>query len=416
MNIFREFQRKAARLAGIGLAGILVFAYATLLGGIPDNIYIHDEQDVIELALPVRFEQSSEKTQKTAENTGTYRGGNRSSLKVNKGTITYTCKLFGCIPVKEVHAQVVEEKSILPGGIPVGIYVKTDGVLVIGTGKVTSERGELTSPSEHLIKSGDYIREVNGVEINGKEELIKQVANCEGKRVVLKLFREGELIEVAVEPVACEKGGYKLGLWVRDDLAGIGTLTYITNQMRYGALGHGVSDADTGTMLCINDGRLHRCSIAGVVRGKSGVPGELSGIIRYEGESCIGNIEQNTATGIYGNIIKLPETISEEQALPVGHKQEIRLGDAAIISTVGDKTDTYEIRITKVNYHENKEYREIMFEVTDKELLEQTGGIVQGMSGSPIIQNGKIVGAVTHVFVNNATKGYGIFIEEMLEH
>ena len=416
ISFFEKFQRKAGRLAGVGLAGVLVFAYVTLLGGIPDHIYIHDEKDAIELALPVSFEQSSGKTQKTAEPIGTYRGGERSGIQVDRGNVTYTCKLFGCIPLKEVHAQVVEEQTVLPGGIPVGIYVKTDGVLVIGTGKVTSQRGELESPAEHLVKSGDYIREVNGVEISGKEELIECVANCGGQRVILKLLREGELIEVAVEPVACEKGGYKLGLWVRDDLAGIGTLTYLTDQLGYGALGHGVSDADTGTMLSIKEGKLYQCNIAEVVRGRSGTPGELSGVIQYGKDYHMGSINENTITGIYGNMIKIPEMISSQEALPVGHKQNIKVGDATIISTVGDKTDTYSIRITKVNYRENIEYREIMFEVTDETLLEKTGGIVQGMSGSPIIQNGKIIGAVTHVFVNDSTKGYGIFIEDMLEH
>lgn len=416
VDIFRGFQKRAGGLAGVGAALILVFAYLTLLSGIPNNIYISDEEEEIHLPLPVVFEESSDKVRETAENVGAYRGGSRADVQVESGSLTYTCKLFGFLPVKEVSAQVVEEKSVLPGGIPVGIYVKTDGVLVIGTGNVTSLRGELASPAERLIKSGDYIREVNGKEIASKEELVEAVANCEGKRIILKLLREGELIEVAVEPVECEKGGYKIGLWVRDDLAGIGTLTYVTNQLEYGALGHGVSDADTGTILSMREGRLYESNIVGIVKGESGTPGELSGVIHYGEQSCMGSIEKNTVTGIYGSMTKVPESISDAGEVPIGHKQDIKPGEAAIISTVDGQTQTYSIRITEVNYHENKEYREIMFDVMDEALLEKTGGIVQGMSGSPILQNGKIIGAVTHVFVNDSTRGYGIFIEDMLEH
>lgn len=417
MKIYRKLKKKAAVLAYTGFAGVLLFAYVSLMYAIPDRIYIHENGENIDLSLPVVLsEKTDESAKETTGNMETYQDGDASDIQVTSSSVTYTCKLFGIIPVKEVTAQIVDETYLLAGGIPVGIYVETDGVLVIGTGNVTSRGGDLTSPSENLVKSGDYIREVNGEAIDNKEELIEAVNQCEGKKVILKIMREGELIEVAIDPVQCSDDGYKIGLWVRDDLAGIGTLTYITEEGKYGALGHAVSDADTGTMLDLKNGLLYESNIVGIVKGENGTPGELTGVINYTSDSLLGDITKNTKAGIYGTLSSVPEAVAGQEAMPVGYKQEIRLGKAEIMCSVDGTIETYEISISEVNFHEDEEYKEILFEVTDKNLLEKTGGIVQGMSGSPIIQNGKIIGAVTHVFIQNAKKGYGIFIEDMFEN
>ncbi len=415
IHLFRWFQKKAPRFMGAAMVGVIAFAYITLVSSIPDKVYINQSGEEINLPLPVVFTENSGETRETSGNISSYRNGSRDDVQIENNSLTYSCKLFGFIPIKEVNAQVVEERSILPGGIPVGIYVETDGVLVIGTGNVTNLHGDVVSPSENLVKSGDYIREVNGIVIESKEQLIESVDNCEGKRIILKILREGELIEVAVEPVESEEGGYKIGLWVRDDLAGIGTLTYVTEKMEYGALGHGVSDADTGTMLSLKSGLLFESSIVGVVKGESGTPGELTGVINY-GEECLGSIDKNTSAGIYGSLQGMTDALRQAERVPVGYKQEIEMDQAEILSSVDGEVKRYAINITEVDYQRDEEYREIMFEVTDEELLEKTGGIVQGMSGSPILQNGKIIGAVTHVFIQNSKKGYGIFIEDMLEN
>ena len=415
IHLFRWFQKKAPRLMGAAMAGVTAFAYITLVSSIPDKVYINQSGEEINLPLPVVFTENDREARETSGNISSYRNGSREDVQIENNSLTYSCKLFGFIPIKEVNAQVVEERSILPGGVPVGIYVETDGVLVIGTGNVTDLHGDVVSPSENLVKSGDYIREVNGIVIENKEQLIESVDNCGGKRIILKILREGELIEVAVEPVESKEGGYKIGLWVRDDLAGIGTLTYVTEKMEYGALGHGVSDADTGTMLSLKTGLLFESSIVGIVKGESGTPGELTGVINYSGE-CLGSIDKNTSAGIYGSLQGMTDTLREAESVPVGHKQEIEMGQAEILSSVDGEIESYAINITEVDYQRDEEYREIMFEVTDEELLEKTGGIVQGMSGSPILQNGKIIGAVTHVFIQNSKKGYGIFIEDMLEN
>lgn len=416
IHLFRWFQKSAAKLTGAAMAGAAVFAYLTLVSAIPDKIYVSQSGEEINLPLPVVFTENDERTKETSGNISSYRNGAREDVQIDNSSLTYSCKLFGIIPVKEVTAQVVDEKSVLLGGIPVGIFVETDGVLVIGTGNVTNLHGDAVSPAENLVKSGDYIREVNGTAIENKEQLIENIDSCEGKKVILKILREGELIEVAVDPVESKEGGYKIGLWVRDDLAGIGTLTYVTDQMEYGALGHGVSDADTGTMLSLKKGLLYECNIVGIVKGESGTPGELTGVISYGEESCLGSIDKNTQAGIYGTMQGMTESLREAEQATVGHKQDIEMGEAEILSSVDGTVKSYTINITEVDYQKDEEYREIMFEVTDEELLEKTGGIVQGMSGSPILQNGKIIGAVTHVFIQNSRKGYGIFVEDMLEN
>ncbi len=418
MRLFHKLQKNARKLAFAGFAGVLVFAYATLIYAIPDKVYIHDTQEKIELSLPVVFSQedTGDETKETVGNLESYANGSAADVQVDSGKVTYQCKLFGLIPVKEVTAQIADKDSLIVGGSTVGIYVKTDGVLVIGTGKVTNKQGEEVSTAENLIKTGDYIQEVNGTAITSKEQLIESVNQSAGEKMVLKIQRDGELLEVAVTPAGSSDGEYKLGLWVRDDLAGIGTLTYVTADNHFGALGHAVSDADTGVVLNMKSGRLYKSNIVGIVKGESGTPGELTGMINYSDENLLGSIEKNTQAGIYGSIQQLPDAMSAENVLPIGYKQEIQTSDAQILSSIDGEIKSYAIRITEVDFHEDEEYKEIMFEVTDQELLDKTGGIVQGMSGSPIIQNGKIIGAVTHVFIQDSKKGYGIFIEDMLEN
>lgn len=418
MRLFYKFQKSAKRFAFAGFAGILLFAYVTLVYAIPDKIYIYDTGEKIDLSLPVVFmrEGTDNETKAAAGSLESYANGSSDDVSVESGTIKYQCKLLGLIPLKEVSAQITEHKSLIAGGTPVGIYVKTDGVLVIGTGKVTNKQGDEVTPAENLIRSGDYIQEINGTTVTSKEQVIQAVDQSEGKQMILRIQRDGEFLEVAVTPAETIEGGYKMGLWVRDDLAGIGTLTYVTEDNHYGALGHAVSDADTGVVLNMKKGILYKSSIVGIVKGESGTPGELTGIIKYNDENYLGSIEKNTQAGIYGSLRQLPEGISTSNEMEIGYKQEIETSAAQILCAIDGEVKAYDIRITEVDFHEDEEYKEIMFEVTDQELLEKTGGIVQGMSGSPIIQNGKIVGAVTHVFVQDAQKGYGIFIEDMLKN
>lgn len=329
---------------------------------------------------------------------------------------TVQCSLLGVIPIKEMQVEVVEREKLLPGGEPVGIYMKTEGVLIVGTGEVCDINGMKQEPGGQIVQSGDYILEVNHVPVTEKEEVTEQINKAAGGEVQLTVFRNGEEIELLVPVVQTGLSEYKAGIWVRDDTQGIGTLTYQREDGSFGALGHGISDIDTSTLLSLQYGRLYQTDIRSVIKGEHGVPGELAGIIRYNQDEIIGTISENTGIGIFGTLDQNWKPYDGAQAIEVGYKQEIETGPAAIRSAVSGEAKDYEIEIEKINMNSSDANKSMVIRVTDPELLTLTGGIVQGMSGSPIIQNGKLVGAVTHVFVNNPTRGYGIFIENMLEH
>ena len=329
---------------------------------------------------------------------------------------TVTCKLFGLFPVKDVKVMLVEGEQVYVSGMPIGIYAKTDGVLIIGTGAVTDEAGKEVRPAENLVKAGDYIVSVNGETVSGKEELVEKIDHYGARKEVLGIRRNREYIEVALQPVRSGEGNYMLGIWVRDDLAGVGTLTYCEDNGHFGALGHAVSDGDTGTLMEMSQGWIYMTDIVGIKKGKGGTPGELSGIIDYSKEECLGSITENSSIGIHGVLDGNTKKVYRGDLYEAAYKQEIETGSAYIISSVSGESRQYEIHIESLDYSGNEENKGILFRVTDPKLLELTGGIVQGMSGSPIIQNGKIIGAVTHVFVQDSTRGYGIFIENMLEY
>ncbi len=329
---------------------------------------------------------------------------------------TVQCSLLGVIPIKEMQVEVVEREKLLPGGEPVGIYMKTEGVLIVGTGEVCDINGMKQEPGGQIVQSGDYILEVNHVPVTEKEEVTEQINKAAGGEVQLTVFRNGEEIELLVPVVQTGLSEYKAGIWVRDDTQGIGTLTYQREDGSFGALGHGISDIDTSTLLSLQYGRLYQTDIRSVIKGEHGVPGELAGIIRYNQDEIIGTISKNTGIGIFGTLDQNWKPYDGARAIEVGYKQEIETGPAVIRSAVSGEAKDYEIEIEKINMNSSDANKSMVIRVTDPELLALTGGIVQGMSGSPIIQNGKLVGAVTHVFVNNPTRGYGIFIENMLEH
>ena len=342
-------------------------------------------------------------------------GAEKNEIDMASDTVVLRAKLFGIIPIKEVQADIVAEQEVYASGENIGIYVQTDGIFVIGTGNFEGMDGVLYAPAQNVLKSGDYICAVDGKKLENKEALMDAVDKCEGKSLVLRIRRNGETLELYIQPKLSKEETYKLGVWVRDDLAGIGTLTYISQDGSYGALGHAVTDMDTGSMLEVGTGKLYNSRLVGIVKGESGKPGELSGVINYEEKYCMGDIEENCERGIYGTLHEKNNLLENAVAYPVGYKQDIEPGEAEIISDIDGTIAHYKIRITEVNYRKNKENKSILFEVEDAALLESTGGIVQGMSGSPVIQNGRLIGAVTHVFVDDAKKGYGIFIEDMLE-
>lgn len=317
---------------------------------------------------------------------------------------------------KEVSAGTGSESLLIPGGMPIGIYMETDGVMVLGTDEIKSSDGSSTSPAKHLVKDGDYIVGIDEEEVENKQELIEVMQNMSKKTVILHLRRKMEYIDVKIHPAKDEEGKYKLGIWVRDNVQGLGTITFLNANSEFGALGHGIHDVDTSELLEISEGTLYETSIQNIKKGQNGSPGGMEGIIVYNHYNVLGSITSNTETGIYGKIDRVDKVFKKQEAYPAASKEEIKTGKAYIRCAVSGEVKDYEIQITKIDLHPGEVNKGIEIRVTDEELLRITGGIVQGMSGSPILQDGKIVGAVTHVFVQDSTKGYGIFIENMLEN
>lgn len=394
------------QITWMGFFLVAAFAVKTFYQAIPNEMYIEAGKEVsYDFDVPVSVvlkEDSEEVFDNVSE-----------SVFHEKKAYTVTCKLFGILPVKDVEVMLVDKQSVCASGEPIGIYVHTEGILVLGTASVEDASGKECHPAQNLVKSGDYIVSVNGEPVYEKEELIEKIDEYGEDREILGVRRDGEYIEVSMTPVESKQGRHLLGIWVRDDLAGVGTLTYYEQDGSFGALGHAVSDGDTGTQMSLAEGWIYQADIVGIKKGENGNPGELSGIIDYNKNRCLGTITENTELGIRGKLQTLLETT---QVYEVGYKQDIRPGTAYIISSVSGESKSYEITIESLDYSGKEENKGILFRVTDPELLELTGGIVQGMSGSPIIQDGKIIGAVTHVFVSDPAKGYGIFIENMLEH
>jgi len=308
----------------------------------------------------------------------------------------------------------MNEQSLIVGGIPIGIYMETDGVLVLDTESILCNDGTKKEPAKNLVKSGDYIVGMNGEKIENKRELVQAVKELTEPEVILSLRREDEYIDIKMKTVEVEDNRYKLGIWVKDNIQGLGTLTYVTDSGEFGALGHGIHDADTSELIEIDSGFLYQTTIVGVQKGVKGEPGGLEGIIFYNKSNKKGVIEQNTENGIYGTVDNVNTLIEKIETAEICKKKDIKLGKASIRCTVDGKLEEFDIKIKNLDYYTANVNKGIMIEITDERLLSLTGGIVQGMSGSPILQNGKIVGAVTHVLVNDPTRGYGIFIEDML--
>ncbi len=327
------------------------------------------------------------------------------------GEYSAQLKLFGIFPLKEISVEIIEEPEVIPGGSVIGLQIQTNGILVLGTGTVLLPDGTNADPAKGLLRSGDYIVGINEKYDITRKDLIDSIGV---EPITFTVLRNDELFEVDLQPVKDYSGKYKIGAWIRTDAQGIGTITYVTNSGKFGALGHGITDVDTGLLMAIDGGILYDAEVLSIVKGKNGTPGELIGIIRQSGISQIGEIRENTSKGIYGQM-KLG-MVEAEKAMPVGLKQEIRLGPASILCQVDSEVREYEVEIERVELGRTTDNKGIVLRITDEELLGKTGGIVQGMSGSPILQNGKLIGAVTHVLINDPTRGYGIFIENMLEH
>ncbi len=315
----------------------------------------------------------------------------------------------------EAGTETTDTGTVLLGGMPVGIYMETDGVMVLSTDQVEGIDGQEYEPAANLVRSGDYITAVDHQEISGKQELLDAVDEIDGDKVILTVRRGNETLDIKLDPVEYAPSEYRLGIWVRDNVQGLGTVTFLTDKSRFGALGHGIHDADTNVLMSISDGSVYRTSIQDIIRGADGSPGSMEGIIVYNNYNVLGSVDKNTEAGIYGTIDRIDELFEEQIPIETAKKEEIVTGPATIRCYIDNELKEYEIQVTDIDMSGSEINKGLVIQVTDPELLEKTGGIIQGMSGGPIIQNGKLIGAVTHVFVQDSTMGYGIFIENMLE-
>ena len=328
------------------------------------------------------------------------------------GSMKAQIKLFGVVPCKKINLDVKQEVRIMPVGKAVGLYIHAKGVMVLGTGKVSGTQGETETPAYHVLQSGDYIRQVNGKRVNTIKEVSELIQNNGEKQMILGVVRGDNYIQVKIKPVQSEDGAYQIGAWLREDTEGIGTLSFVTRDNQFAALGHGITDADTGMLITLKNGGLYPATIESVVKGKSGSPGEVVGSVLLGSKNRLGTIDCNTSLGITGEITDEEYQYQENRSMMLGHKQEVEKGKATILCQLGEKVEEYEIEIEKINLS-STDNKGMEIHVTDEKLIKKTGGIVQGMSGAPIIQNGKCIGAVTHVFVKDATRGYATFIESM---
>ncbi|HHW48445.1 MAG TPA: SpoIVB peptidase [Clostridiaceae bacterium] len=356
---------------------------------------INDNGNFIRLSNPVKF--------KTIKN----------------GIVNLSMSLFGLLPLKTMRVDVIQNRRIMACGNTIGVKLEIDGILVIGISDVeTVDRKRVIPARDSGIRPGDSILSVNGKKINSINELIQLINESKGNPIKLGYRRGNDYYESEIQPVkAVDDDKYHIGLWVRETTAGIGTLTfYDPGTGFFGALGHGITDIDTGMLIPVKRGEILECSIIGIRKSTAGNPGELKGIF-IEDKNKLGNVKLNSKFGIYGVLNKeMYEKVSYE-LYPIGLRSQVKEGPAVILANIdGNEIEEYSIEIQKVSKQSLNGSKGMIIKITDERLINKTGGIVQGMSGSPIIQDGKLIGAVTHVLVNDPTRGYGIFIEGMLRN
>ena len=350
---------------------------------------------------------------------GKYVNAELADIKVGNDKTSYGklwLKLFGFLPLKQINVEVTKGEDVFVGGIPLGFSIKTKGLLIVGSNTVLSNSGGVETIKSIELKEGDIILQINGVDIVDYEQIPEILNQNEGKRSKLSILRNGEIFTCDIVPEKdLQSGDYKIGLWVKDNASGIGTLTFVKkSNNRFGALGHPITDFETGVEIPVQEGNIYRCSLVGINKEEKNNPGELRCIF-LQGVNNKGEIEKNTKFGVYGTVTELENIVDYNLTAEIGSRMTVKTGKASIVSSVSGVREEYSIEIIKTSYQPESDDKSFVFRVTDKRLLSLTGGILQGMSGSPILQNGKLIGAVTHVFVSDPTKGYGIYADWMVQ-
>lgn len=378
-----------------------LYAYVYNIAAIPQNIILSEGENInFKLVLGLGLQNSDDYE-------ATWVSSNLNKSKVGNNKVEL--KLFNSIAVKDINVSVIPTTTVIPVGKAIGMKLYTKGVLVVGMSEIENEERIKERPYENSgIEEGDSIIAINNEEINTTDELIQQVNNSNGESLKIKYVKDDKILETSIVPVKT-KEDYKIGLWVRDAAAGIGTLTfYEPSTNMFMSLGHGIIDIDTEEIVDISRGELVTANILSIIKGEKNKPGEIKGSITKG--VAIGDIYKNTKMGVYGNVKNRQYIDTTYNEMEVAERSEIKTGKATILCQLDSGApQEYQIEIERIYLNNNTDNKSMLIKITDEELLNKTGGIIQGMSGAPIMQNGKFIGAVTNVLVKDPTKGYAIF-------
>lgn len=388
---------------------MLVYSYTLAIEKIPNNIIIFEGETIkVNNILGFSINSKDEAIQTSSSSSKTINNVGKTTMKVN---------LFDSIFIKDMEVDVLPRTKVIPVGNIAGVKLYTSGILVVGMSEIEGIDNKRYKPYENSgIEEGDTIIEIDDEKISTTQDLITTVNKSKGKDLSIKYVHDNETAVCSIRPIQTSKSEYKLGLWVRDSAAGVGTVTFYDSSTKsFGALGHGITDIDTEELINIETGEFVTTKILNIAKGESGNPGKIQGTI--ENQKNIGNIYKNTKFGIYGIVNDLSAlNIDYSKEMEVALREEIKENKAKILCDLdGNGPKEYEIEIEKIYLENNYDNKSMKIKVTDENLLNKTGGIIQGMSGSPIIQNGKFIGAVTHVLVNNPKEGYAVFGDIMIK-
>ena len=392
----------------------IIYVYICAIDAIPrSTILFEGEQLNVKKIIGISLVNKNEKYNTILTSTDYDKNENKQEL----GTTNLQVKLFNTLNVKDIDVSVIKRTKVIPVGQVAGLKLYTSGVLVVGMSEIKGVDNKKYKPYENTgIQEGDTIVQIENEEITGTKELIQKVNSSKGKKLKFKYVRDGKILECSISPIKTSNSEYKLGLWVRDSAAGIGTMTYYEPETKkFAALGHGITDIDTGKLINVSNGQFITTKILSIIKGKDDTPGKIQGSINEQ--SNIGTIKKNSIFGVYGITENLEKVnLDFDKNMDVATRNEIELGEAKIMCSLDDeKTKEYKIQIEKIYLNNDYDNKSMLIKVTDKELIEKTGGIIQGMSGSPVIQNGKFIGAITNVLVNDPTKGYVVFGDLMIK-
>lgn len=389
---------------------LVIYMYTLAWQNLPNELVVFEGEKIEFKTIFGISINSNQETIETSSNTS-------EGITNEAGKKTLEVSLFDKLLTKDVEVDVLPKTTVIPVGNIAGVKLYTSGVLVVGMSEIEGIDNKKYKPYENTgIAEGDRITKIDETYISSTNELINIVNKSNGESIKITYIHEEESKECSIEPIQTSSDEYKLGLWVRDSAAGVGTVTfYEPSTKTFGALGHGITDIDTGELINIASGEFITTRILNITKGESGNPGKIQGTI--ENQKNIGKINKNSKFGIYGKVENLSSLeIDTSKEMDVATRDEIQLGKATILCSLDNKSvQEYEIEIEKIYKENNYDNKSMQIKVTDERLLGKTGGIIQGMSGSPIIQNGKFVGAVTHVLVNNPQEGYGVFGDIMLK-